>query len=85
AVAAPRAAAPRAATPPRPAQADDGRWKCACGAVNDGNFCPNCGTKRPEKKRVFRCDKCGWTPDDPTKPPKFCPNCGDPFNAGDEI
>ena len=86
AAAAPGAAAPRAATPPRPtAQADGGRWTCACGALNDGNFCTNCGAKRPEKKRVFRCDKCGWTPDDPTKPPKFCPNCGDPFNAGDEI
>lgn len=70
----------------KPAQAaDDGRWICACGSVNTGNFCGNCGAKRPEKKRVFRCDKCGWTPEDPTHPPKFCPNCGDPFNAGDAV
>ncbi len=81
--AAPRPAAPRVATPPT-VQADSGRWTCACGAMNDGNFCTNCGAKRPEKKRVFRCDKCGWTPDDPANPPRFCPNCGDPFNALDE-
>ncbi len=58
-------------------------WKCACGATNTGNFCTNCGAKRPEPKKVFRCDKCGWTPEDPTKPPKFCPNCGDPFTDAD--
>ena len=85
AAAAPKAAAPRAATQLRTAQADGGRWTCACGAVNDGNFCTNCGAKRPEKPKVFRCDKCGWTPDDPASPPKFCPNCGDPFNAADRI
>ena len=65
--------------------AASGPWTCACGALNEGNFCPQCGAKRPEPAKVFRCDKCGWTPEDPTKPPKFCPNCGDPFNAGDEI
>ena len=55
-------------------------WKCACGQLNQGNFCTNCGTKRPI---VFRCDKCGWMPEDQTKLPKFCPNCGDPFNEND--
>lgn len=60
-----------------------GQWICACGAKNEGNFCTNCGAKRPEPKKVFRCDKCGWTPEDPTNPPKFCPNCGDPFNEAD--
>ena len=85
ATAAPRAAAPRAATPPRTTRVDGGSWMCACGTQNDGNFCTNCGAKRPEKKRVFRCDKCGWTPEDPTKPPRFCPNCGDPFNEEDGV
>ena len=23
-------------------------WKCECGNINTGNFCPNCGAKRPE-------------------------------------
>lgn len=85
AAAAPKAAAPRDVTPPRTTRADGGSWMCACGTVNDGNFCTNCGAKRPEKKRVFRCDKCGWTPEDPTKPPRFCPNCGDPFNEEDGV
>lgn len=69
---------------PKTVPAESGRWTCACGAVNEGNFCTNCGAKRPEKKKVFRCDKCGWTPEDPTNPPKFCPNCGDPFTTLDE-
>ena len=59
------------------------QWTCACGALNNGKFCTNCGAKRPEPVKVFRCDKCGWTPEDPTNPPKFCPNCGDPFNEAD--
>lgn len=63
--------------------AADSQWTCACGAVNNGKFCTNCGAKRPEAPKTFRCDKCGWTPDDPTNPPKFCPNCGDPFNDAD--
>lgn len=67
----------------QPAPADDGKWTCACGAVNAGNFCTNCGAKKPEPRKVFRCDKCGWTPEDPANPPKFCPNCGDPFNDAD--
>ncbi len=63
--------------------ADDGKWTCACGAVNEGKFCTNCGAKKPEPAKTFRCNKCGWTPEDPTKPPKFCPQCGDPFNEAD--
>ena len=50
-------------------------WKCSCGAVNTGKFCPECGAKKPQS----RCDKCGWEPADPANPPKFCPECGDPF------
>ena len=79
------AAVTAAATAKTAAPAADGQWICACGAQNAGNFCTNCGAKRPEQKKVYRCDKCGWTPDDPTNPPRFCPNCGDPFNAADGI
>ena len=58
-------------------------WTCACGAVNQGKFCPNCGAKKPAGAPLYRCDKCGWTPEDPHHPPKFCPECGDPFDDND--
>ena len=91
-------------------------WQCSCGAVVTGNFCTECGAKKPEPKPAadtwtcpncgkigltgkfcpecgtrkpvvaqYKCDKCGWVPEDPTHPPKFCPNCGDPFNDGDIV
>lgn len=58
-------------------------WTCACGSVNQGNFCQNCGAKRPAGAPLYQCDKCGWKPEDPKNPPKFCPNCGDPFDEND--
>lgn len=58
-------------------------WTCACGAVNKGKFCSECGKKKPEGEPLYRCDKCGWEPEDSKNPPKFCPECGDPFNEGD--
>lgn len=66
---------------PKPAS-DDG-WTCACGTVNKGKFCSNCGSKKPAGTPLYRCDKCGWEPDDPHNPPKFCPECGDPFDDND--
>ena len=33
--------------------------------------------------KLYRCDKCGWEPEDPAHPPKFCPECGDRFDDGD--
>ena len=58
-------------------------WTCTCGAVNKGKFCPNCGSKKPEGAPLYRCDKCGWKPEDPKNPPKFCPECGDRFDEND--
>lgn len=66
---------------PKPV-ADDG-WTCSCGTVNKGKFCQNCGAKKPEGVPLYRCDKCGWEPEDPAHPPKFCPECGDIFDAND--
>ena len=58
-------------------------WVCSCGSVNKGKFCPNCGAKKPAEEPLYKCDKCGWEPEDPKNPPKFCPECGDPFGAED--
>ncbi len=60
-------------------------WTCSCGKVNTGKFCANCGSKKPAGALTYRCDKCGWEPEDPTKPPKFCPECGDLFDDSDVI
>jgi membrane protease subunit (stomatin/prohibitin family) len=58
-------------------------WTCACGAVNTGKFCPECGARKPAAAPLYRCDKCGYQPEDPHNPPKFCPECGDRFDDGD--
>ena len=66
----------------RPKPAQDG-WTCACGAVNKGKFCAECGKAKPAGVPQYKCDKCGWEPADKARPPKFCPECGDPFDDGD--
>ena len=66
---------------PKPVEEEG--WTCSCGSVNKGKFCQNCGAKKPEGALLYRCDKCGWEPEDPTHPPKFCPECGDIFDEND--
>lgn len=58
-------------------------WICSCGAQNKGKFCSECGAKKPASEPLYRCDKCGWEPEDPKNPPKFCPECGDRFDSQD--
>lgn len=65
------------------AQKPAGGWQCACGAVNKGKFCSECGRKKPAGALLYKCDKCGWEPEDPAHPPKFCPECGDRFDDQD--
>ncbi|MBP1536225.1 MAG: SPFH domain-containing protein [Ruminococcus sp.] len=68
---------------PQPAPTAANGWTCSCGTVNQGKFCQNCGSPKPAGARVYKCDKCGWTPEDPSNPPKFCPECGDIFDDND--
>lgn len=65
---------------PQP-QADG--WSCSCGVVNKGKFCAECGKQKPAGVPQYKCDKCGWEPEDKANPPKFCPECGDAFDDGD--
>ncbi len=55
---------------PAPAPAPANGWTCACGTVANGNFCPNCGAKKPEEKPTWTCE-CGSV-----NTGNFCPNCG---------
>ena len=61
-------------------------WECQnCGTLNKGKFCSECGCKKPQGAPLYRCDKCGWEPEDPANPPRFCPECGDPFDESDRV
>ncbi len=54
-----------------PAPAAANGWSCpACGSKNSGNFCQNCGAKKPEGGETWTC-ACGTASQG-----KFCPNCG---------
>ncbi len=67
----------------RPEKTAQKGWICSCGTVNQGKFCTECGAAKPAQAPLYRCDKCGWEPEDPMHPPKFCPECGDPFGEED--
>lgn len=49
-------------------------WECGeCNSKNTGNFCSNCGSKKPERKF---CGNCGYKINNNEK---FCPECGNKF------
>lgn len=60
-----------------------GGWTCECGTANTGKFCSNCGKPNPGAAPKYKCNKCGWVPEDPENLPKFCPECGDAFDGND--
>lgn len=45
-------------------------WTCSCGAVSQGKFCTNCGSKKPEPAGSWTCS-CGAA-----NTGNFCTNCG---------
>ena len=67
----------------KPKPVDNAGWTCKCGEVNKGKFCNECGAPKPADAPVYRCDKCGWEPENPQAFPKFCPECGDIFDEND--
>ena len=55
------------------------RWSAGFDREMYRAFLQCCSTKTRDAP-LCRCDKCGWEPEDPTNPPKFCPECGDTFD-----
>ena len=55
---------------PQPQQNAANSWTCSCGATNTGNFCMNCGSKKPAPAGEWTCS-CGAT-----NTGNFCMNCG---------
>ena len=71
----PQQQAPQQQQPQQPQQAApaQGGWTCACGAVNTGKFCSECGSKKPDAPKKRFCTNCGAELSENTK---FCPECG---------
>ena len=52
-------------------------WTCACGQVNTGKFCSECGSPKPVALGSWVC-RCGASCTG-----KFCPECGSPRPAAE--
>jgi len=50
-------------------------WTCTCGMVNQGRFCGDCGSQRPEDGWSCRCGTVNQG--------RFCSECGSPRAADD--
>ena len=71
--------APAAPAAPEAPAADS--WTCACGSVNTGKFCTNCGTPKPEPAPA-----AGWTcACGSVNTGNFCTNCGSPKPAAEVV
>ena len=51
-------------------------WKCSCGNIASGKFCPECGSPKPAAQTGWKCS-CGTV-----NKGKFCTECGKPKPAG---
>lgn len=59
-------------------------WSCPqCGQENHGKFCSNCGTPKPSTTSSIqmKCAACEAVVDLSNGVPKFCPECGQPFQG----
>ena len=63
-----QAQAPQQPVAPAPAAPAGDSWTCACGTVATGNFCPNCGEKKPSADWTCSCGTVNTG--------NFCSNCG---------
>ena len=56
---------------PKQESGGESGWRCACGHMASGKFCPECGARKPEEKDgSWKC-ACGHVASG-----KFCPECG---------
>lgn len=63
-------AAQQAPQPVQQAAVQENAWKCSCGVMATGKFCPECGSPKPADADGWKCS-CGAM-----NKGKFCQNCG---------
>jgi len=61
----------------------EAKWACPkCKTKNTGKFCSNCGERTTTLGREYSsCVKCEASIDVTDNIPKFCPECGEPFEG----